>query len=107
MSTEKNFEWIFTKFPTSDVNEDVFSLREIEYPSTPSEGQLLLRATYISVDPYMRLRMAQGDSYFQPFVINEAFTGGVTAEVVASNAPEYQPGDKVIGFLSWKKIPTC
>ncbi|MCF6137361.1 NADP-dependent oxidoreductase [Pseudalkalibacillus berkeleyi] len=70
--------------------------------SEPSEGEVLLKSIYISVDPYMRGRMNDQKSYVEPYRVGEVISGGVIAEVVKSNSAEYVPGDLVIGNLGWQ-----
>ena len=65
------------------------------------EGELLLNAKYISVDPYMRGRMSDAKSYVQPFEVGRPLNGGVIAEVAESHNPEFMPGDIVLGHLQW------
>jgi NADPH-dependent curcumin reductase CurA len=103
MSTEINQQWVLAKRPNPDVSEDLFRLETIDYPNPPADDEILVRTTFISVDPYMRLRMNE-TNYFQSFVDNEPLDGGVTGEVLLSNSPDYQPGDKIQAFLKWKRF---
>lgn len=68
----------------------------------PTNGQVLIRTRYISVDPYMRGRMNDRKSYVPPFQLNEALIGGVIGEVVESKSNSFSPGDLVIGNLGWQ-----
>jgi NADPH-dependent curcumin reductase CurA len=79
-----------------------FALVRTELPG-PGEGELLVRNTYLSVDPYMRGRMNDVPSYVPPFRLGEAMTGGAVGEVVASNAAGFAPGDRVVHELGWRE----
>ena len=81
---------------------------EISVIPTPSakEGELLLKARYISVDPYMRGRMNDAKSYIPPFEIDKPLEGGVVAEVIESNHPGFAAGDAVVGNLLWQEVQT-
>ena len=68
---------------------------------TPADGQVLLRPFYHSLDPYMRPRMTEMDSYIPPFEVGQIMNGRGMGVVVASRHPEYEPGDVVIGMLQW------
>jgi len=68
----------------------------------PTNGQVLIRTRYISVDPYMRGRMNDRKSYVPPFQLNEVLNGGVVGEVVESKSNAFSPGDVVIGNLGWQ-----
>ena len=56
---------------------------------------------YHSLDPYMRPRMTEMDSYIPPFEVGQIMNGRGMGVVVASRHPEYEPGDVVIGMLQW------
>ena len=68
----------------------------------PGDGEVLLRTLYLSVDPYMRGRMADRKSYVQPFALGEVLSGGAVAEVKESHSAAFQPGDIVTGMLPWQ-----
>jgi len=82
-----------------------FELSETATPS-PQEGELLVKALYISVDPYMRSRMSDAKSYVPSFELGKPMDGGVVAEVVESRHPDFVTGDAVLGHLRWKEIQT-
>lgn len=66
-------------------------------------GQVLVKAQYLSVDPYMRGRMSDAKSYVAPYALNEVITGGVVGEVIASKGEKYSAGDIVQGELGWQR----
>lgn len=68
------------------------------------EGELLVKAKFISVDPYMRGRMSDAKSYVPPFEVGKPIEGGVIGEVLESNNSNFKVGDSVIGSLSWQEI---
>jgi NADPH-dependent curcumin reductase CurA len=79
-----------------------FELAQVELP-VPSEGQLLVKNSYMSVDPYMRGRMNDTKSYTPPFQLGEALTGGAIGQVVQSAHPEYKVGEHVLNFMGWRE----
>jgi hypothetical protein len=68
------------------------------------EGQLLVRNHYLSLDPYMRMRMEDIKSYAAPQAIDEVMIGGTAGEVIASKNPKFAVGDKVVGMLGWSEM---
>ncbi len=82
-----------------------FELSETATPS-PQEGELLVKALYISVDPYMRSRMSDAKSYVPSFELDKPMDGGVVAEVIESRHPDFVAGDAVLAHLQWKEIQT-
>ena len=93
------------KRPTGKPSESNFNFEEQEKPS-PVEGELLLEAKFVSVDPYMRGRMDDTESYVPPFELNKPIEGGIVARVVESKHGDYQKGDYVSGRLKWKEFQT-
>jgi len=67
-------------------------------------GELLLKTTYVSVDPYLRGRMNDAKSYIPPFELHKPITSGIVAEVIDSKNPAFKKGDFVSGMLEWKEF---
>jgi NADPH-dependent curcumin reductase CurA len=68
-----------------------------------ADGQILVRNTWMSVDPYMRGRMDDAPSYIEPFALGEPLEGSALGEVVASRAPQVSVGATVRHFLGWRE----
>jgi hypothetical protein len=68
------------------------------------DGQLLVRNHYLSLDPYMRMRIEDIKSYAAPQAIDEVMIGGTVGEVIASKHPKFAVGDKVVGMLGWSEM---
>ena len=66
------------------------------------QGEILLEAAYVSVDPYLRGRMSDAKSYVPPFELNKPVQSGVVAKVITSKNKNFAEGDYVSGLLSWK-----
>jgi NADPH-dependent curcumin reductase CurA len=69
----------------------------------PGPGQIMIRNTWLSVDPYMRGRMNDAKSYSPPYQIGEPLQGGAVGEVIASNADKIPVGATVMRFLGWRE----
>jgi NADPH-dependent curcumin reductase CurA len=67
------------------------------------EGEVLLSAKYVSVDPYLRGRMSDAPSYIPPFELNKPIASGIIAEVLESKNSNFSKGDHVSGLLEWKE----
>ncbi|WP_327676675.1 NADP-dependent oxidoreductase [Kitasatospora sp. NBC_00458] len=72
----------------------------------PGPGEVLVRNTHLSVDPYMRGRMNDVKSYLPPFRLGEVMDGGAVGYVVASGAEGFAPGDAVLHGLGWREYAT-
>ncbi|KAI8824444.1 NADP-dependent alkenal double bond reductase P2 [Fimicolochytrium jonesii] len=64
---------------------------------------VLVKTLFLSLDPYMRMRMATGaKSYIHPFQIGEPLQGTAVAEVYrAAEGSKLQKGDLVVGMVDW------
>jgi NADPH:quinone reductase len=101
MGDEMNKRIILANRPQGLASVDDFRIVDAEMPR-PSEGEVLLKTLYLSVDPYMRGRMNEGKSYVEPFELNEMITGGVVSEVVESRSENFRAGDIVAGHSGWE-----
>lgn len=80
-----------------------FEFREEADPEI-KDGELLLRSTYISVDPYLRGRMRDEESYIEAFKVGKPIESMVVAEVLESKNHHFQKGEFVNGMLQWKEL---
>ncbi|WP_435747974.1 NADP-dependent oxidoreductase [Nocardioides sp. SYSU DS0663] len=69
----------------------------------PGPGEVLVRNTVLSVDPYMRGRMNDTKSYVPPFALDAPLEGGAVGEVVASGDDSLSPGDTVLHQAGWRE----
>ena len=103
MSNQKNHEIRLKSRPNGVPTPDNFEVAETDVP-TPASGQILVRNSYISVDPYMRGRMVDRKSYAPPFKIGEALQGHAVGQVVASNGNDkLKVGDFVQSMNGWRE----
>jgi len=79
-----------------------FEIGTVELPA-PGPGEVQVKNLFMSVDPYMRGRMYDRESYVPPFQIGKALEGGAIGEVVASNDPSLKPGDLVNSMFGWRE----
>jgi len=86
---------IFVSRPTGEPTEDNFKVVEDESPKITGDRQILTKTLYLSVDPYMRGRMDEKESYAPPWKLNELPCGGGIGRVIESSSPDFQKGDLV------------
>ncbi len=79
-----------------------FDLASVVLPA-PGPGEVQVRNTWMTVDPYMRGRMNDVKSYTPPFQLGEVLQGGAVGEVVASNDPSLKVGDLVQSGNGWRE----
>ncbi|RYF71949.1 MAG: NADP-dependent oxidoreductase [Comamonadaceae bacterium] len=87
--------------PEGEASLSNFKLVDSETPAL-TEGQVLVRHHFMSLDPYMRGRMNDSKSYAASQPLDQVFQGGTVGEVVESKNPKYAVGEKVVGFGGWQ-----
>jgi NADPH-dependent curcumin reductase CurA len=88
--------------PSGLPADDDFQMVSVELPN-PGEGEILVRNTVLSVDPYMRGRMNDVKSYVPPFALDAPLEGGAVGVVVKSRDPSLSPGDTVLHMAGWRE----
>jgi NADPH-dependent curcumin reductase CurA len=87
--------------PVGSPGDQHFNLVSTAVPPL-AEGQILVRNTWMSVDPYMRGRMDDKPSYLPPFQLNAALEGSAIGEVIDSRSATIPTGATVSHFLGWR-----
>jgi NADPH-dependent curcumin reductase CurA len=68
------------------------------------DGEVLIKTLYLSLDPYMRMRMNDGSSYADPVQIGDTMFGGTVGRVLASRRQGFSAGDLVTGYTGWQSL---
>ena len=103
VATSVNRQWVLADRPVDRaVRESDFRLVEAPVP-VPGRGEFLVRTLYLSVAPVMRHYMLDGGGIEAPLAIGEVMRGRGVGQVIASNHPDYAPGDYVQGKLGWQE----
>jgi NADPH-dependent curcumin reductase CurA len=97
-----NRQILLASRPEAEATADNFTLVSTTVPAL-SDGQVLVRHLYLSLDPYMRGRMNDAKSYAAPQPLNEVMIGGTVGEVVESKHPAFAAGDHVVGMGGWQE----
>lgn len=93
------------RLPTDRVTAEDFEVVEVPVPD-PGPGQVLVRNTWTSVDPGLRLRLRRDApaGYFAAFPVGQAMDGIMAVgEVVVSRAEGFSPGDTVSHAQGWRE----
>ena len=88
--------------PVGEPGPADFELTTAEVPA-PADGQVVVRNTWMSVDPYMRGRMDETSSVLPPFQLGVVLEGSAVGEVIASRAAGVPVGATVSHFLGWRE----
>lgn len=99
--TETNTRILLRSRPVGEPTPGDFQVERAAMPA-PGEGEVLVRTTYPSLDPYMRGRMSAAESYAAPTEIGDVMPGATVGEVVESREASLAPGDVVLGYGGWQ-----
>ena len=100
MNTQ-NRRIVLASRPIGEPSANNFRLETVNKP-VPANGEVLLRAVYLSLDPYMRGRMNDAQSYADPVAINDVMVGAAVSQVEVSHHPDYKVGEWVLAFGGWQ-----
>lgn len=80
---------------------DDVSIETVDVHAGP--GQVLVRNTVMSVEPYMRGRMSEGTTYVDPYELGAPMSGHATGVVEWSDAADVPVGSVVVHQLGWRE----
>ncbi len=106
MSNITSRSWSLAARPVGEPKQDDFALTE-DHVEAPKKGEIQVRNSWMSVDPYMRGRMYDRESYVPPFQIGETLQGGCVGTVTASGHPDFAVGDLVQSMAGWREAWTA
>lgn len=101
MNQTVNRRIVLASRPVGEPTSENFRLEETTVPQ-PSEGQVLVRNLYLSLDPYMRGRMSDAPSYVAPVAIDAVMGAGTVGRVAESRNPAFKAGDLVLALGNWQ-----
>mmetsp|Transcript_35197 Transcript_35197/g.111241 ORF Transcript_35197/g.111241 Transcript_35197/m.111241 type:complete len:231 (-) Transcript_35197:3-695(-) len=81
----------------------VLGTAPVPRPSDLSEGEVIVRNLWLSLDPAMRGWMDDAKSYIPPVPLGEVMRGGCVGEVVASRSSKFPLGCLVQGMFGWQE----
>ncbi|CAL8377015.1 unnamed protein product [Boreogadus saida] len=92
--------WTLTKHFDGFPKKSDFELKLEQLPE-PKDGEVMLEAVFLSVDPYMRpfsrVRMNEG----------EVMIGAQVAKVIESKNAAFAVGSHVMGYCGWRTHTVC
>jgi NADPH-dependent curcumin reductase CurA len=104
VSADRAHQIQLVEYPRGEVTRDHFVTVEVDVPE-PGPGQVLVRNTFTSVDPGMRLRLRESGpaGYFNSFALNAPMDDiWAVGEVIESRADGFAPGDSVWHAKGWR-----
>lgn len=97
-----NRRFVLARRVTGTPCVDDFRL-ETQPLGQPADGEILVRNTFISVDPGTRGRMGDATSYAEPLAIGEVIQAATVGIVTASRHAKFAAGDRVAAAFGWQE----
>ena len=97
----KNRRVVLAAYLDGAPKESDFRVEEVDAPE-PSDGQVLVRNSFISIDPGMRGRLSGKASYTAPVPLGGVLGSASVGQVVASRNPKFAVGDWVAAAFGWQ-----
>lgn len=100
MTKNENRQWLLGIRPTGNLTGEEFRWNETSIPQ-PSDGQVLVRNLWLSVDPAQRTWMMR-DSYKPKVPLGEVMQSFAVGQELESLHPDFKTGDLVRGDFGWQ-----
>ena len=98
----QNQRVLLSRRPTGIPQADHFEVVSTPVP-VPGDGQVLIRNSYLSVEPAMRGWVNLAPNYLPPVEVGAVMRAFAVGRVMESRHPAYQPGDAVTGMFGWQE----
>ncbi len=92
---------VLRRRPRGEPEASDFEIQDDTIP-TPGPGEVVTRTIWLSIDPYMRGRLREEQTYAVAIQIGEVMTGETVGEVIASGHPGFAVGDIAVGGRGWQ-----
>ena len=107
MSTQTTSPMVNRQFrlatrPIGMPKESDFILTESPL-NAPRAGEVMAKAVYLSIDPYMRTKISNTTSYADRVNIGDVMVGLAIAQVLESRNPRFAMGDFVVAEWGWQE----
>ena len=96
-----NNRFLLQKRPTGMPEDNCWVMDSKEITEL-KEQEILVKAEYLSIDPYMRGKMNDSISYTPPLKIGEVMVGESVGRVIESKSKNYAVGDLVTVHQGWQ-----
>jgi NADPH-dependent curcumin reductase CurA len=87
--------------PTGIPQAEHFEIIEEPVPC-PTDGQILIRNIFLSVEPAMRGWVSSVANYAEPVSLNTVMRALAVGQIVESYDPGFKPGEYVMGLFGWQ-----
>ena len=95
-SNFKNRRWVLVSYPETLPEEKNFRLDIEPQVQDLKENEILVQASYLSVDPYMRGRISPTKGYTPGVELEGLMPAGGVGEIIESRSSQFAAGDQVV-----------
>ena len=106
MTVRRNSRVVLTREIEGAPSAEDFRVVDAPMPQ-PADGELLIRHIYLSLDPYQRGAIAGRHGPGAPLGEGDMPPGETVGQIVASQHPDFAPGDYVRSFGGWQEYSTA
>ena len=100
-----NRQVVLVSRPSGVAQAENFAIEEAPIVA-PTNGQIVVRNEFLSVEPAMRGWIADRGNYSAPVEIGAPMRALAVGEIVESRHPDYHAGAIVMGWFGWRNYAT-
>jgi len=102
MAEYQNRSVVLARRPVGEVRDADFRI-ETEVLRELRPGEILIKVLWLSLDPYMRPKMNDIESYMPPMELEKVVQGENVGRIVESRSEKFAVGDYVTSFTGWQQ----
>ena len=102
MPEYQNRSVVLARRPVGEVRDEDFRI-ETEVVRELRPGEFLIEVLWLSLDPYMRPKMNDVESYLPPMELDKVVQGESVGRIVQSCSEEFSVGDHVTSYTGWQE----
>lgn len=99
--THTNQAVVLAARPQGEPKQSDFRIEESQTAAL-KDGQILIKISWLSLDPYMRPMMNDAKSYANPVPLDGVVVGETVGEVIESRSEKFAVGDQVTSYSGWQ-----
>jgi len=102
MPSYQNRSIVLARRPVGEVRNEDFRV-ETNAVRELRPGEFLIKVLYLSLDPYMRPKMNDVESYMPPMELDAVVQGETVGRIVESRSDRFAVGDYVTSYTGWQQ----
>jgi NADPH-dependent curcumin reductase CurA len=103
VSDYQNRSVVLARRPVGEVRDEDFRI-ETQVIRELRPGEILIEVLWLSLDPYMRPKMNDVESYMPPMELDKVVQGENVGRIVQSRSEKFVVGDYVTSYTGWQQF---